>query len=125
MSEIIKSDSGFTIENLTPELCDLRLLRPELPYHGFDVSNVPVLDFGRKQVGDIVQATLRIKGDNLKIYRTGAVCGCTVPQFQYDGEDLIVNVDYDTYKIKQNVDVSFFLYDMSGKKITLTLTMNN
>lgn len=124
MANMIQSELGFTVENLTPELCELRT-KKNTPYYGFDRDNWLVLDFGEKNVGDTIHATLRFRGGNLKFYRTSASCGCTSPKYMYDGEDIIVHVDYDTHKIKKNVDEAFYLYDVSGKSMVVNLIINS
>lgn len=121
MENIIYSKNGFEIENLNPEIAKIYPKLKDLPFTGFD-SNRLILDFGKKEKGDLATCSLRFRG-NLEIKKTGASCGCTVPHMEKDGDDTIVTVIFDPHRITRGVSKAVYIYTKQGD-MTINLIIN-
>ncbi|MDR1019010.1 MAG: DUF1573 domain-containing protein [Lachnospiraceae bacterium] len=119
---IVYSKDGFSIENLNPQIAKIYPKDENLDFRGFD-SNILILDFGKKNRGDITTCSLLFSG-NIKIDRTGASCGCTTPSFQKtENGNTIVNIVFDSYKITNSVSKFVYLY-VGDKQFKINLIIN-
>lgn len=111
-SNLIESTKGFTVTNLTPKMAELKLKNPSIKFDGYDGQNHIVLDFGRKTQDDLLSCTLKFEGQ-FKIDSVSASCGCTRPSYIVEDGSYIVNVSYDSSKVREDVSTVVSLYDGS------------
>ena len=121
-SNIVVSTEGFMVENLYPELATIYKKFPEQEYTGFD-NNILVLDFGKKNRGDLIECSLKFTG-KIKVTRTGASCGCTTPSFKVlENGDTVVNIVFDSFKVTNSVSKIVYVYSGS-KTLKIDLIIN-
>ena len=119
---IVYSKDGFSIENLNPQIAKIYPKYENVDFIGYD-SNILVLDFGKKNKGDLTTCSLLFSG-SIKIDRTGASCGCTTPSFQKtENGDTIVNIVFDSYKVTNSVSKFVDLYG-GNKTFKINLIIN-
>ena len=125
MSNILKTDSNFQEENLNPQIATLRFERPDAPKTGSG-NNMIVVDFGKKNQGDLAVCSLKLTGE-VELLGAGASCGCTVPSFRQlpeeEGGGWLVTIQYDSYKIHDNVSVIVWLHSIT-QQINFNIVMN-
>jgi hypothetical protein len=121
MENIVVSKEGFMIENLNPQLATIYSKYPENGYNGFD-NNILVLDFGKKNKGDLIECSLKFTG-NINISKTGASCGCTTPSFVKTEDGYVVNIVFDSYKVTNSVSKIVYIYD-GNKTLKINLIIN-
>ena len=121
MENTVISKEGFMIENLDPQLATIYPKYPENGYSGFD-NNILVLDFGKKERGDLVECSLKFTG-SINISKTGASCGCTTPNFKKVEDGYIVHIVFDSYKVTNSVSKVVYVYD-GYKTLKINLIIN-
>lgn len=123
MNQIVTSTEGFFIQNLDNQIANIYPKFPNNPYSGFD-SNILILDFGRKNRGELATASLKFAGKKMNITGTSASCGCTQPSIQKDGDDTIVTVQFDPNKIAQNISKAVYVIFDGVKQLKINLIIN-
>lgn len=116
--------NNLEFENLTPQIFEFKLTKPDQEYIGFD-NNYLILDLGEKKTGDFATSNFMFRSDEYKITSTGASCGCTKPSFQNTADGQFVTVAFDPSKITKNTSKWFTLYlNNSVKAIKINLIIN-
>lgn len=123
MSNIVVSKEGFFIENLNPQIATIYPKFPNNEYSGFD-SNILILDFGKKNKGELATASLKFSGKKLNITGSSSSCGCTNPTIQKVGDETIVTVQYDPNKIAQNISKAVYIIFDGVKQLKINLIIN-
>ena len=100
----------FSIENLNPQIATIYPKLDNVEYNGFSLENPLILDFGKKEKGDLATCNLLFKSEKYKINSTGASCGCTRPTVSQTEDGQLVTVNFDTNKITNNVRKVVSLY---------------
>lgn len=123
MNQIVTSTEGFFIQNLNPQIASIYPKFPNNPYTGFD-SNILILDFGKKNRGELATTSLKFSGKKMNITGSSASCGCTSPSIQKEGNDTIVTVQFDPNKIAANISKAVYIIFDGVKKLKINLIIN-
>lgn len=127
MEDNIIKYEDITLKNMYPQISTISVLRDKEGKLTLDEDTVILLDFGKKNIGDLVETMILFDSDKHKITDTSASCGCTSPRFQNteDGKQ-VVTIKFDSNKITQNVSKAFTLYldNKASRKIKFNLVIN-
>lgn len=124
MSQIVTSTEGFFIQNLNPQIASIYPKFKDNPYTGFD-SNILILDFGKKNKGELATTNLVFSGKGFKnVTGSSSSCSCTQLSTQKDGDNFIVTVQYDPNRIAANISkVAYVIFD-GVKQLKINLIIN-
>lgn len=124
MSNIVQSTEGFFIQNLDPNIGEIYTKFPERSYNGFD-NNILILDYGKKERGNLVTCSLKFSGKFMNITGVDASCGCTMPALRKVADDeYIVTVIYDPNKIAMNISKAVTVIFDGNKQLKINLIIN-
>lgn len=109
------TSKDFTITNLNEGIATIYPKNKDIEYRSFD--NL-VLDFGKKEKGDLTTCNFLFESSDYKITATSSSCGCTSPTFRSTENENVqhVTISFDSSKITNNVSKVATLYLNNNKK---------
>lgn len=117
MKNIIRTDE-YSIENLNETIGIL--------YENPNDNKKLILDFGKKNKGDLATCNFIFKSEKLKIVTTSSSCGCTNPTFrktENEGEQHLT-IEFNPSQITNNVSKVATLYLSNSKSISINIIIN-